>query len=149
MQFGGKFLFRDVTATIRPGDRMGLVGPNGAGKTTLLRIIAGVYEAESGSVNMPTNYQIGYLPQEPTLDAAAQARTLIAEAMRAREDLIETEEALAEVQAEMEDPSQDHASDEYLKVIERFGTLHHQFEDLGGFELESDAKKNSCRARIS
>jgi len=141
MQFGGKFLFRDVTATIRPGDRMGLVGPNGAGKTTLLRIIAGVYEAESGGVNMPTGYQIGYLPQEPTLDSAAQARTLIAEAMRAREDLIETEEALAEVQQEMEDPGQDHASEEYLKVIERFGTLHHQFEDLGGFELESDAKK--------
>ncbi len=141
MQFGGKFLFRDVTATIRPGDRMGLVGPNGAGKTTLLRIIAGVYEAESGSVNMPTNYQVGYLPQEPTLDAAAQQRTLIAEAMRAREDLIETEEALAEVQLAMEDPEQDHMSEEYLKVIERFGTLHHQFEDLGGFELESDAKK--------
>ena len=141
MQFGGKFLFRDVTATIRPGDRMGLVGPNGAGKTTLLRIIAKVYEAESGSVNMPTNYQVGYLPQEPTLDAAAQQRTLIAEAMRAREDLIETEEALAAVQLEMEDPTQDHTSDEYLKVIERFGTLHHQFEDLGGFELESDAKK--------
>jgi ATP-binding cassette subfamily F protein 3 len=141
MQFGGKFLFRDVTATIRPGDRMGLVGPNGAGKTTLLRIIAGVYEAESGTVNMPTNYQIGYLPQEPTLDSAAQSRTLIAEAMRAREDLIDIEEALAEVQIEMEDPKQDHTSDAYFQVIDRFGVLHHQFEDLGGFELESDAKK--------
>lgn len=141
MQFGGKFLFRDVTATVRPGDRMGLVGPNGAGKTTLLRIIAGVYEPESGSVNMPTGYQVGYLPQEPTLDSAAQQRTLIAEAMRAREDLIDIEEALAEVQLEMEDPKQDHTSDAYFQVIDRFGVLHHQFEDLGGFELESDAKK--------
>ncbi len=141
MQFGGKFLFRDVTATIRPGDRMGLVGPNGAGKTTLLRIIAGVYEPESGSVNMPTGYQMGYLPQESTLDSAAQARTLIAEAMRAREDLIDIEEALEGVQLEMEDPAQDHASDAYFQVIDRFGVLHHQFEDLGGFELESDAKK--------
>jgi ATP-binding cassette subfamily F protein 3 len=141
MQFGGKFLFRDVTATIRPGDRMGLVGPNGAGKTTLLRIVAGVYEAESGSVNMPTNYQVGYLPQEPTLDNAAQARTLIAEAMRAREDLIDIEEALEGVQKEMEDPAHDHTSDAYFQVIDRFGVLHHQFEDLGGFELESDAKK--------
>ncbi len=141
MQFGGKFLFRDATLTVRPGDRMGLVGPNGAGKTTLLRIIAGVYDPESGSVNMPTGYQLGYLPQEPTLDTAAQSRSLIAEAMRAREDLIETEEALEVVQKEMEDPAQDHTSEAYLKVIERFGTLHHQFEDLGGFELESDAKK--------
>ncbi len=141
MQFGGKFLFRDATVTVRPGDRMGLVGPNGAGKTTLLRIIAGVYEPESGSVNMPTGYQIGYLPQEPTLDTAAQSRTLIAEAMRAREDLIDIEEALEAVQKEMGDPGQDHASDAYFQVIDRFGVLHHQFEDLGGFELESDAKK--------
>src|ERR1035437_6777426 len=116
MQFGGKFLFRDATLTVRPGDRMGLVGPNGAGKTTLLRIIAGVYEAESGSVNMPTGYQLGYLPQESTLDSAAQSRTLIAEAMRAREDLIETEEALAEVQLAMEDPSQDHSSTDYFAI---------------------------------
>ncbi len=141
MQFGGAFLFRDATLTVRPGDRMGLVGPNGAGKTTLLRIIAGVYEPESGKVNTPTGYRIGYLPQEPTLDREAQARTLLEEAMRAREDLIETEEALAETQRAMEDPSHDHASTEYFQIVERFGELHHRFEALGGFELESEAKK--------
>lgn len=141
MQFGGSFLFRDVTLTVRPGDRVGLVGPNGAGKTTLLRIIAGIYEPESGNVNTPTGYRIGYLPQEPTLDRDAQARTLLEEAMRAREDLIETEEALAQTQRAMEDPSQGHTSDEYMKIVERFGELHHRFEALGGFELESEAKK--------
>ena len=141
MQFGGNFLFRDVMLTVRPGDRVGLVGPNGAGKTTLLRIIAGIYEPESGNVNTPTGYRIGYLPQEPTLDREAQARTLIEEAMRAREDLIETEEALAKTQRAMEDPSQDHTSDDYMKIVERFGELHHRFEAQGGFELESEAKK--------
>ena len=141
MQFGGKFLFRDATLTVRPGDRMGLVGPNGAGKTTLLRIIAKVYEPESGSVNMPASYKLGYLPQEPTLDQAAQNRMLIQEAMRAREDLIEIEEALEKSQREMEDPNQDHTSDAYMQIVERFGNLHHRFEDLGGFELESAAKK--------
>ncbi|HEY3873923.1 MAG TPA: ABC-F family ATP-binding cassette domain-containing protein, partial [Candidatus Kapabacteria bacterium] len=141
MQFGGKFLFRDATLTVRPGDRMGLVGPNGAGKTTLLRIIAGVYESESGNVNMPSNYEIGYLPQEPMLDTAAQSRMLISEAMRAREDLIEIEEAIEKAQRDMEDPNQDHMSDAYMQIVERFGNLHHRFEDLGGFILESDAKK--------
>jgi ATP-binding cassette subfamily F protein 3 len=141
MQFTGEYLFRDVTFTVRAGDRLGLVGPNGAGKTTLLRIIAGVYEPESGTINTPTGYKIGYLPQEPTLDGDAQRRTLLAEALRAKEDLIEVEEALADVQAKMEDPDQDHNSPEYFKLIDRFGALHHKFEDLGGFELESIAKK--------
>src|SRR5436190_7313638 len=141
MQFTGDYLFRDVTFTVRAGDRLGLVGPNGAGKTTLLRIIAGVYEPESGIVNIPTGYKVGYLPQEPTLDSDAQRRSLLAEALRAKEDLIEIEEALAEVQAKMEDPDQDHNSPEYFKLIDRFGSLHHKFEDLGGFELESAAKK--------
>ncbi|MDP4198793.1 MAG: ABC-F family ATP-binding cassette domain-containing protein [Bacteroidota bacterium] len=141
MQFTGDYLFRDVTFTVRPGDRMGLVGPNGAGKTTLLRIIAGVYEPESGTVNLPTAYKTGYLPQEPTLDAAAQERTLIAEALRAKEDLIEVEEQLAAIQIQMEDPNQDHTSPEYTRILEKFGTLHHKFEDLGGFELEAAAKK--------
>jgi ATP-binding cassette, subfamily F, member 3 len=141
MQFGGDYLFRDVTFTVRPGDRMGLVGPNGAGKTTLLRIIAGVYEPESGNVNVPTGYRLGYLPQEPTLDMDAQRRTLLQEALRAREDLIEIEEELAEIQLQMEDPSQDHMSAEYTKILERFGTLHHKYEDAGGFELESIAQK--------
>jgi ATP-binding cassette subfamily F protein 3 len=141
MQFGGDYLFRDVTFTVRPGDRMGLVGPNGAGKTTLLRIIAGVYEPESGNVNVPSGYRIGYLPQEPTLDMDAQRRTLLQEALRAREDLIEIEEELAEIQLQMEDPSQDHMSAEYTKILERFGTLHHKYEDAGGFELESIAQK--------
>ncbi len=141
MQFGGDYLFRDVTFTVRPGDRVGLVGPNGAGKTTLLRIIAGVYQPEDGNINTPTGYKVGYLPQEPTLDSEAQKRTLIAEALRAREDLIEIEEALAEIQIKLEDPNQDHMGPEFMNILERFGTLHHQYEDLGGFELESAAKK--------
>ncbi len=141
MQFGGDYLFRDVTFTVRPGDRVGLVGPNGAGKTTLLRIIAGVYEPESGVVNVPTGYRIGYLPQEPTLDRDAQARPLLEEAMRARTDLLEIEEAMKRAQTAMEDPSQDHSSSEYFKLVEHFGELHHRFEDLRGFELESDAKR--------
>lgn len=43
---------RDITFTLRPGDRLGLVGHNGAGKTTLLRALAGIYEPVSGHVRV-------------------------------------------------------------------------------------------------
>lgn len=140
MQFGGNYLFRDVTFTVRTTDRMGLVGPNGAGKSTLLRIIAGVYEPEEGQVGFPTGYRIGYLPQEPTLDQAAQKRTLLAEALRAKEELIAIEEALEEVQLKLE-TSTDYESDSYMKLITRFGDLNHKFEDAGGFELKAQTQK--------
>lgn len=141
MQFGGEFLFRDVTFTVRHADRMGLVGPNGAGKSTLLRIIAKVYEPESGSINTPTGYTIGYLPQEPTLDDAAQRRSLIAEALRARQDLVEIEEELERIQIDLERLAHDHSTEAYAKLLDRFGTLNHRFEDSGGFELKSQAEK--------
>lgn len=140
MQFGGEFLFRDVTFTVRPSDRMGLVGPNGAGKSTLLRIIAGVYEPESGQINYPGGYRIGYLPQEPTLDQAAQERSLLSEALRAKEELIAIEEAMEDVHRQIEE-STDYESDRYAKLLDRFGDLNHKFEAAGGFGLKAQTQK--------
>ena len=71
IQFGGKYCFRDVTFTIRLGDRVGLVGPNGAGKSTMMKIIAGFQVPEDGEVQMPREYKLGYLPQEPILEDGA------------------------------------------------------------------------------
>src|SRR5947209_20203731 len=123
MQFGGDYLFRDVTFTVRPGDRMGLVGPNGAGKTTLLRIIAGVYEPESGNSNVPTGFRIGYLPQEPTLDRHAQGPTLLAEAWRPRDYLSSIQEGLWHVQLELQGPTHHPANAESFTFVEPLGQL--------------------------
>ena len=56
-------LFENVTFSLNPGDRAGLVGPNGCGKTTLLRIIAGEETPDSGHVRRDADLRIGYLPQ--------------------------------------------------------------------------------------
>src|SRR5690625_7779955 len=62
--FGERPLFRDISATINPGERIGLVGPNGAGKSTLLKIIAGEQSAGSGQVKMSKTATGGDLPQD-------------------------------------------------------------------------------------
>jgi len=127
VQFGGKYLFRDVTFTIRLGDRVGLVGPNGAGKSTMMKIIAGFQQPEEGEVQMPRDYKLGYLPQEPTLEEGALDRSILAEALRSKEDLLAYTEELEHVQQELERTSDDHESQAYHDLLDRFGELNHKF----------------------
>ncbi len=61
-------LFQNVTFSLNPGDRVGLVGPNGCGKTTLLRLITGEEAADSGHIITTPDLRLGYLPQGFALD---------------------------------------------------------------------------------
>ena len=141
VQFGGKYLFRDVTFTIRIGDRVGLVGPNGAGKSTMMKIIAGFQTPEEGEVQIPRDYKLGYLPQEPTLEEGALDRSILAEALRSKEDLLAYTEELEVVQQALSDNADDHESQAYHDLLDRFGELHHKFEDAGGFTIEAESAK--------
>ncbi|MDE6295456.1 MAG: ATP-binding cassette domain-containing protein, partial [Muribaculaceae bacterium] len=64
LEFSARPLFKDVSFVINKTDKMALVGKNGAGKSTMMKIIAGLQEPSSGSVSMPSDIVIGYLPQE-------------------------------------------------------------------------------------
>lgn len=61
--FGEKGLFRNFSARIVYGNRIGIVGNNGSGKTTLLEILASREEPSSGYVGQAESLSIGYLPQ--------------------------------------------------------------------------------------
>jgi len=61
---GGLSVFQDLSWSIHPGERVGLIGDNGSGKTTLLRIIQGLIAPDRGIVSVPEGKEIGYLPQE-------------------------------------------------------------------------------------
>ncbi len=63
--YGHRILFEDLDLTVAPGDVVGVVGANGAGKSTLLRLLAGVDEAQAGTVTLsPADAFVGHLPQE-------------------------------------------------------------------------------------
>jgi ATP-binding cassette subfamily F protein 3 len=63
--YGAQELFKDASFKLNAGERAGLVGRNGSGKTTLFRLIAGMEEADSGTIAVPKGYSIGYVLQEP------------------------------------------------------------------------------------
>lgn len=85
VRLGRRDVLRDVTASVAPGEFVGLIGPNGAGKTTLLRLILGLQRPSAGSIRIfgqPArrgNSRIGYAPQHQSLnrDMPMRARDLV------------------------------------------------------------------------
>jgi ATP-binding cassette ChvD family protein len=67
---GGKQVLKDISLSFFPGAKIGVVGLNGAGKSTLLKIMAGDVEDYVGEAWAAEGVRVGYLPQEPELDAS-------------------------------------------------------------------------------
>lgn len=63
ISFSGHTIFEDVNVIINDNDKIGLIGRNGSGKSTFLKLLMGKIEADSGIVEMPNGYKIGYLEQ--------------------------------------------------------------------------------------
>jgi ATP-binding cassette, subfamily F, member 3 len=61
--YGRQLIFENISFTVNPGERIGLVGRNGHGKTTLFRMILGTEHPDSGTIRIPGNYRIGHLSQ--------------------------------------------------------------------------------------
>jgi ATP-binding cassette subfamily F protein uup len=74
LAYGHEHLLKELTLSVAPGEKVGLVGRNGCGKTSLLRILAGHQNADSGEVTRKRGLRIGYLPQEFELDANLTVR---------------------------------------------------------------------------
>ncbi|MEX2596199.1 MAG: ABC-F family ATP-binding cassette domain-containing protein, partial [Salibacteraceae bacterium] len=119
---------------INPGERIGLVGPNGAGKSTLLKLIAGIQQADSGSIKMSNQATIGYLPQDgvdpdPKLTVFEEVEQVFKEVLSLR-----NRQAVVQKQLEGLDPK----SDDHHQAIEEFGHIQHQLENLGAYSIKSD-----------
>ncbi|MFZ1081546.1 MAG: ABC-F family ATP-binding cassette domain-containing protein [Candidatus Kryptoniota bacterium] len=132
IQFGERFVFNALSFTISAHDRIGLVGPNGAGKSTLLKVLAGIVQSDSGSVNMARYVTTGYLPQE---GITSSGKTLYHETETAFENILQVRQELEEAHKRLEelDPS----SSEYMDTLEVYGELQHKLEDLDAFRMKS------------
>ena len=89
-------ILKNISLNFFPGAKIGVLGLNGSGKSTLLKIMAGVEEQTDGEVIRMPGIQVGYLPQEPALDAA---KTVREEVEAARSDVAEAKQQLEAVYA--------------------------------------------------
>jgi len=127
---GGREVVKDVTLAFLPGAKIGVLGANGAGKSTLLRIMAGLDTEFSGEAWSAEGATIGFLPQEPALDAAKDVYGNILEGLRETHALLRRFE---EVSARFAEPLED---DEMNALIEEQGALQEKIDAAGGWELD-------------
>jgi ATP-binding cassette subfamily F protein 3 len=78
VRLGGRTILDGAGAALPPGGRIGLIGRNGAGKSTLMRVVAGLLEADEGSVEMPRAARMGYIAQETPAGSATPLETVLA-----------------------------------------------------------------------
>ncbi len=135
--FGARVLFSGASFQINAGERYALVGPNGAGKTTMLKIIMGIDLPDSGSVQYAKDVNVGYLEQETNLENSQVS--ILSEVMNAAREIKALGDRSASLMTQISEKSE--AGENVDKLLDEYGHVQDRFEHLGGYELESNAKK--------
>ena len=137
VEFGVKPLFQDVSYVLNDRDRIALVGKNGAGKSTMLKIIAGLQIPTSGTVSIPKETTIGYLPQVMNL---TDEYTVLEETEQAFSHLTELQQHLEQLNIELAQRT-DYESEEYHKLIDRFTLETERYRMIGGDNYQAEMER--------
>ena len=137
VEFGARPLFHDVSYVVCDKDRIALVGKNGAGKSTMLKIIAGLQQPTSGTVSIPKEMTIGYLPQVMKL---ADTRTVRQEAETAFEDIHKLKAEVERLNNQMVERT-DYESEEYHALIDRFTRESERYQMMGGGNYQAELEQ--------
>jgi ATP-binding cassette ChvD family protein len=125
-----RYILRDISLSFFPGAKIGVLGLNGAGKSTLLRIMAGVDPNFDGEARPQAGIKIGFLPQEPELDASKDVRGNVEEGVRELAELIARFNAISD---RFSEPMDD---EEMSDLLAEQGKLQDAIDAAGGWELE-------------
>lgn len=137
VEFGIKPLFTDVSFVINERDRIALVGKNGAGKSTMLKILAGLQTPTEGTVCIPNDCTIGYLPQVMKLQDGTTVRE---EVRKAFADVSKMASKVERLQKEMESRT-DYESQDYMDLVERFTLAHERYMMMGAESREAEMER--------
>jgi len=134
-QYGKQALFIEASFQLNSGEKVGLVGPNGAGKTTIFRMIVGEEIPDDGEVSVPKKVTIGYFRQDVE---EMSGRTVLDEAIAGSGRVGDLHHELESLQHAMADPAR---SGEMDAILARFGEVQEEYDHLGGYALESQARE--------
>jgi ATPase subunit of ABC transporter with duplicated ATPase domains len=134
-QYGRQVLFVDASFQLNPGEKVGLVGPNGSGKTTLFRMVTGEEQPDEGEISVPRKLTVGYFRQDVE---EMTGRSVLDEAIAGSGRVGDLHHELESLQNAMADPPQ---SGDMDRILARFGEVQEEYDHLGGYALESQARE--------
>ena len=123
-------ILSDISLSFFPGAKIGVLGLNGAGKSTLLKIIAGIDTHFEGEAKIKPGTEVGYLSQEPQLDANKDVRGNVEDGVKKSKELLDRFNEISQCFAE---PMSD---DEMNALLEEQGQLQNAIDTAGAWELE-------------
>jgi energy-dependent translational throttle protein EttA len=125
-----RHIIRDISLSFFPGAKIGVLGLNGSGKSTLLRIMAGLDSEFDGEARPQPGINIGYLPQEPALDASKDVRGNVEDGVAETKALLDR---FNEISMKFAEPMND---DEMNALLEEQGKLQDAIDAQGAWELD-------------
>ena len=131
---GGKELFKNINLSFFPGAKIGVLGVNGAGKSTLLKIMAGVDKEFNGEAWAADGVKVGYLEQEPKLDAN---KNVMENVMDGLGETVELLKKFEEISMKFAEPMSD---DEMNALIEEQASLQEKIDAVNGWDIERTVK---------
>ena len=141
--FGFKSVLNEFDLELKTGERVALIGPNGAGKTTIFKLITGEEKPTSGTISIRKDATIGLLSQIPkNYDDNVKVIDII---KSGKSEIFEVEEQLRNVEKKLEKCN----PDEMDSLLKRLGTLQEKYENIGGYQLESDISRVCNGFKIS
>lgn len=133
--FGFKKVLNGFNLELKTKERIALIGPNGSGKTTIFKIIIGEENINNGNISIRKDSTIGMLSQIPPI---FKEETTVKEILLiGKTKVIEIEQKLRELENKMSTCK----PNELNNLLKKYGILQEKFNNLGGYQLESDVNK--------
>lgn len=134
----GKQIIKDIYLSFYYGAKIGIIGLNGSGKSTVMKIIAGLDQSYIGDVVFTPGYTVGYLPQEPELDAQKTVKEIVMEGVQETVDILKEYEEINNAfmdEAVLNDP------EKMDKLIQRQGEVQDKIDAMDAWELDSKLER--------
>lgn len=137
VEFSSTPLFSDISFVVNNKDRIALVGKNGAGKSTLLKIISGEAKPTSGTISIPKDVTIGYLPQVMVISDSC---TVKEETEKAFKSIIQLQNKIEQYKEELSKRT-DYDSESYHQLIEKYTQASEHFTMIGGNNYHAELER--------